>query len=279
MCCPGRIEERERTGSPWKELLANPAPNGHLVQLYQDVDFCAEAISHFSAAGIEKGESVVIVATAPNWARVANRLIGKGFNSADLLRQGQLILIDAEVALGTFLVDEMPDPDAFKAFATSTIKQARADGKFERVRWWGEMVNLLYVAGNQSGSTRLDELFDGVGNEQSIAILHSFLMDKYDPTIYDRTFNALCRIHEHVIPAEDYALHRTVVDRVVSEIIGPIDGPLLRSLVSWAHAHTVGMPTSQSILLWVKDAVPAKFDEVLARARMYEAEALHATSR
>jgi hypothetical protein len=36
----------------------------------------------------------------------------------------------------------------------------------------------------------------------------------------------------------------------------------------------IGMPTSQSILLWIKDAVPTKFDEVLACARKYESEAL-----
>lgn len=29
----------------WKELLANPGPDGHIVQLYQDVDFYGEAIS------------------------------------------------------------------------------------------------------------------------------------------------------------------------------------------------------------------------------------------
>jgi hypothetical protein len=136
------------------------------------------------------------------------------------------------------------------------------------------MVNLLYIAGNQSGSTRLEELFDEVIREQSIAIFHSFLMDKYDPKIYDRAFGDVCRTHAHVIPAEDYAMHRTIVDRAIGEVIGPIEGPLLRSLVSWAHDRMIGMPTSQSILLWIKDAVPTKFDEVLACARKYESEAL-----
>jgi hypothetical protein len=264
------------SSSSWKELLANPGPEGHIVQLYQDADFYGEAISHFAAEGLARGESIIVVATGPNWANISSRLLSKGFDPADLFRSGQLTLLDAEETLPKFLVGGMPDPNVFKPLAKATIDRARADGKYPRVRWWGEMVNLLYVAGNQSGSTRLEELFDEVAHEQSIAIFCSFLMDKYDPKIYDHAFGDVCRTHVQVIPAEDYGTHRKVVDRAVGEVIGPIEGPLLRSLASWAHGRPRGMPTSQSILLWVKDAVPGKFDEVLACARKYESETLSA---
>ena len=260
--------------SSWKELLANPGPNGHIVQLYQDADFYGEAISHFAAEGVVRGESIIIVATGPNWANISARLTSKGFTPAELFRRGQLVVLDAEATLPKFLVRGMPDAMTFKGLAAATIEQARAGGKFTGVRWWGEMVNLLYVAGNQSGSTRLEELFDEVAHDQSISIFCSFLMDKYDPKIYDRAFGDVCRTHSHVIPAEDYALHRTIVDRAVGEVIGPIEGPLLRSLASWARGRAVGMPPSQSTLLWIRDAVPTKFDEVLACARKYENETL-----
>jgi hypothetical protein len=262
--------------SSWRQLLANPGPSGHIVQLYQDADFYGEAISHFAAEGLARGESVIIVATGPNWANISGRLASKGFSTDELFRRGQLILLDAEATLPKFLVGEMPDARTFKGLAGATIERARAGGKFPRVRWWGEMVNLLYIAGNQSGSTRLEELFDEVAHEQSIAIFCSFLMDKYDPKIYERAFGDVCRTHAYVIPAEDYATHRTVVDRAVGEVIGPIEGQLLGSLISWARGRAVGMPSSQSILLWVKNAVPAKFDEVLACARKYESETLSA---
>ena len=243
--------------SPWRELLANPGPDGHIVQLYQDADFYGEAISHFAAEGIARGESIIIVATRPNWGNISGRLVGKGFSPDELFRRGQLTLLDAEATLPKFLVDDVPDARIFKPLAEATIERARAGGNFPRVRWWGEMVNLLYVVGNQSGSTRLEELFDQVAHEQSISIFCSFLMDKYDPRIYDTAFGDVCRTHAHVIPAEDYAMHRTVVDRAVGEVIGPIEGPLLRSLASWAPRHAHGMPASQSVLLWVKHAAPA----------------------
>jgi len=192
----------------------------------------------------------------------------------DLFRQGRLVLLDAEQTLPKFLVGGMPEPTIFKPLAEATIERARADGRFPRVRWWGEMVNLLYVDGNQNGSTRLEELFDEVAHEQSIAIFCSFLMDKYDPKIYDHAFSDVCRTHAHLIPAEDYAMHRTIVDRAIGEVIGPIQGSLLSSLVSWSRGRALAMPASQSILMWVKDAVPTKFDAVLACARKFESETL-----
>lgn len=260
--------------SSWKELLANPGENGHIVQLYQDADFYGEAISHFAAEGLARDESIIIVATAANWANISGRLISKGFMPSELTRRGQLIVLDADEILPRFLVGDMPDARRFKDIAAATIEQARAGGKFPRVRWWGEMVNVLYVAGNQSGSMRLEELFDEIAHEQSVAIFCSFLMDKYDPNIYDGAFGDVCRTHAHVIPAEDYALHRKIIDRAIGEVIGPIEGALLRSLVSWAQGRALRMPPSQSTLLWVKNAVPTKFDAVLACARKHEREAV-----
>ena len=260
--------------SSWKELLANPGPTGHICQLYQDANFHGEAVSHFAAEGLIKGESVVIVATRPNWDHISRRLQSKGFDSDELFHQGQLVVLDAEATLVRFLVGNMPDAPQFRAFAQATIEQARAGGRFPRVRWWGEMVNLLYVADNQSGSTRLDELFDEIRCEESISIFHSFLMDKYDAGIYDCAFDDVCRTHTQVIPSDDYAMHRKMVDRAIGKVIGPIEGVLLESLVSWAHGRSDPMPSSQSALLWVRDVLPNKFDEVLACARKFESEAL-----
>ncbi len=48
--------------SLWKDLLANPGPDGHIVQLYQDEEFFGEAVSHFAAEGLAKGEAIIIVA-------------------------------------------------------------------------------------------------------------------------------------------------------------------------------------------------------------------------
>jgi hypothetical protein len=257
----------------WRKLLADPGENGHIVQLYQDEDFYGEAVSHFAAEGLVRGESIILVATQPNWKNISARLRGKGFDTEALFRQGQLTLLDADATLPKFMAGNLPDGGIFKPLAKETIARARAGGKFPRVRWWGEMVNVLYVEGNKQGSHRLEEFFDEVAHEESIAIFCSFLMDKFDPKVYDEAFGNVCSTHSHVIPTDDYARHRITVNRAIADVVGEIRGPLLQSLVSWKNVPS-RMPSSQALLLWLRERMPEHFAPVLARARELDQEAV-----
>lgn len=254
----------------WKSLLAEPGPDGHIVQLYQDEDFYGEAISHFAAEGLIRGESIIIVATSLNWRNISRRLEAKGFSIPELLERGQLTLLDANETLPKFMVGGMPDGNIFKPLARETIQKARCGGKYPAVRWWGEMVNVLYVNGNGKASHRLEEFFDEVAHEETIPIFCSFLMDHYDASMYDDALGKVCRTHSHLIPTKDYAAHREAVNRAITDVIGPIKGSLLRSLLSWKAESQ--MPSSQAMLLWVKAAEPQRFREVLERAKKYDQE-------
>jgi hypothetical protein len=259
-----------RNPAPWRELLADPGPDGHIVQLYQDEQFYGEAISHFAAEGLARGESIILVATAHNWENISARLTRKGFDLAELRRRGQLSVLDADATLPKFVRNNVPHADTFKAIARATIEKARAGGMYPRVRWWGEMVNVLYVDGNGRGSTRLGELFDEVAHEERIAIFCSFLMDKFDKKIYDGPLGDVCRTHAHLIPAEDYVLHRNCVDEAVAAVYGDLGDRFLKSLPSAKGSPAAGMPASQALLLWLKEAEPDKFDEVIDIARSLE---------
>jgi hypothetical protein len=108
-----------------------------------------------------------------------------------------------------------------------------------------------------------------VAHEESIAIFCSFLMDKFDPAIYEEVFSNICSTHSHLIPADDYARHRLTVNRAIAEVVGEIRGPLLQSMVAWKDVPAL-MPSSQALLLWLKERMPEHFTAVLARARELE---------
>ena len=260
------------TAAPWRELLANPGEDGHIVQLYQDPDFYGEAISHFAAEGLVRGESIILVATAFNWRNISGRLAHKGFDVDRLLSRGQLTVLDADQTLPKFIRNNLPDAPTFKAIARSTINNARRDGRYPRVRWWGEMVNVLYVEGNGRGSTRLEELFDEVAHEEQVAIFCSFLMDKFDKDIYDGPLGDVCRTHAHLIPAEDYSLHRDCVNKAIAEVLGAPDEKFLRSVAAAKRESPTEMPASQAALLWLRQAAPNQFGAVMELARKHEAE-------
>lgn len=256
---------------PWRDLLADPGPDGHIVQLYQEPDFYAEAISHFAAEGLVRNESIIFVATQPNWRSISARMTSKGFDVDELQREGRLTVLDADQTLPKFIRNRMPDAPTFKSIARATIQKARKGGRYPRVRWWGEMVNVLYVDGNGKASTRLEELFDEVAHEEQIAIFCSFLMDKFDKDIYDGPLADVCRTHANLIPAEDYAEHRACVDQAIAEVFGPPDVKFLRSIASFKKWSGIGMPVSQAVLLWLRESAPEKLAEVMERARKHEA--------
>jgi hypothetical protein len=256
--------------SPWQTLLASPGPGGHVVQLYQDDGFFGDAVSHFAASGLAQGDAVILVATGAHWELLADCLSGKGLDVVALRRHGQLLLLDADATLPTFLVESLPDAPTFKALARATIAQARTGSQSGRVRWWGEMVNVLFVTGNGRGSTRLEELFDEVAHEEAIAIFCSFLMDPLDANMYAGPLQAVCGTHAHLIPVANEAHQTACVHRACLDVFGTVDGLLvvdaLRSAQAW---QGTGMPPAQALLLWLHGTVPNVTALVLARARHY----------
>lgn len=260
----------EQAVSAWRPLLANLGPTEHAVQIYQDDVFFGDAVSHFTAHGLWKNESIIIVATKAHWENIAGRLSNKGFDVNELRRAGQLNLLDADETLPKFLVNNMPDGRTFKSIAHNTIEKARTNGRYANVRWWGEMVNVLYVGGNGRGSTRLEELFDEVAHEESIAIFCSFLMDKFDRKVYDGPLQNVCRTHAHLIPSENYSRHKECVNRALLEAFRGMESQLFRWLGTSKHWFGPEMPASQALLLWLIESKPQLADRVLSLANHYE---------
>ena len=260
----------EQNTSVWQSLLADLGPTEHAVQIYQDDEFFGNAVSHFTIHGLLKNESIIIVATKPHWANIGRRLQEKGFDVEELRRVGQITLLDADETLPKFLVSDMPDGRLFKGIAHETIESARASGRYANVRWWGEMVNVLYVNGNGRGSTRLEELFDEVAHEESIAIFCSFLMNKFDRQVYEGAIQNVCRTHAHFIPTENYLRHRECVNRAVLETFRGTEGRLLNWLGTSKGWSGPQMPASQALLLWLIESKPELGEKVLTLANYYE---------
>jgi len=251
----------------WRKLLAEPGENGHIVQLYQDDDFYGEAISHFAAEGLVRGESIILVATKPHWKNISGRLLAKGFNVDALFRLGQLTLLDADETLPKFMAANLPDGGIFKPLARQTIARARADGKYPRVRWWGEMVNVLWERGDVAASMALEDQFDRLAHEHEIAIFCSFVMDNFNGDVHARMLPRLGQNHSHLIPVEDYArLERAVAD-ALRDTVGADEARVLEQQLLSRAPSPFQMPRSQALLLALRDALPMVADSVLSRSR------------
>ncbi|MGZ5262073.1 MAG: MEDS domain-containing protein, partial [Burkholderiales bacterium] len=175
------------------------------MQLYQDQEFLNRAVCRFAGAAIANGEGLILVPTLSHWNAFRPRLEAEGVDVEAARKRGQLSVIDADELLPSFLRDGMPDSPVFLGLAADAIQKARAGGRYETVRWWGEMVNVLWERGDVAASMQLEDLFDQLGEEQDVALFCSFLMDNFDGEVHTHMLPRLGSNHSHLIPVEDYS--------------------------------------------------------------------------
>jgi len=253
-------------GEPWCGLLTSAAPRDHIVQLYQDQQFLNRAVCRFAAAAIANGEGIILVPTVAHWDAFRPRLEAEGVDVKAAEKRGQLTIVDADNLLPTFMRDGMPDSPVFLGLAASVISDARGDGRYPKVRWWGEMVNLLWERGDVAASMQLEDLFDQLAHQQDIAIFCSFLMDNFNGDVHARMLPRLGENHSHLIPVEDYSRLERAVSDALRDTVGPDESRVLEGKLLSRFPGSFHMPRSQALLLALRQTLPQVADDVLQRS-------------
>ena len=265
-------ESTESRQQPWDRVVADAGPSDHIVQLYQDQDFLNRAVCRFAGAALANGEGIILVPTLTHWNGIRPRLEAEGVDVEAARKRGQLTVVDAEQFLPRFMSDAMPDSAVFLGLAANVIGEARAGGRYQKVRWWGEMVNVLWERGNAAASMALEDLFDQLGKKHDVALFCSFLMDNFDGEVHAHMLPRLGTNHSHLIPVEDYArLERAVAD-ALRETVGAEEARVLESRLLADYRQPLNMPRAQALLLALRQILPTLADPVLQRSqRLYTA--------
>ena len=245
---------QKASSTSWKSVLASPARASHILQIYDSDDFVAAAVAHFTAEGVKNGEGVVLTGTKEHFLGIERELRSLGVDP----RSSQLLREDVHEALA-------------RNSLVGSLENAVADPRFTGVRWWGEITNTLCQRGELEAGLAAERQGDAAARKHGATVFCSYLSDKFDPRAYDSTLMTLCCLHSHVIPAQDYVLHRRAVNRAISDVVGEIKGTLLQSLHSW-NGLACDLPSSQALLFWLRDTLPDQFEAVLSRARAYKEE-------
>jgi len=261
-----------REHGDWDNLLADAAPRDHVVQLYQDQDFLNRAVCRFAAAALANGEGLILVPTVSHWNSFRPRLLAEGIDVEAAQKRGQLTVVDADELLPRFMRDAMPDAPVFLGLAADVVARARGGGGYAKVRWWGEMVNILWERGDVAASMNLEDLFDQLAHKHDIAIFCSFLMDNFNGEIHTRMLPRLGENHSHLIPVEDYArLERAVAD-ALCDTVGPDEARVLEEQLLSKYQAPFNMPRAQALLLALRQVLPTVSDSVLQRCgKLYAA--------
>ena len=177
----------------WNEVLREPSHGDHIVQTYQDPAFLAEAVAEYLGTGLRRGEAAIIIARPQHSEAFLAKLAGAG-------EPGQLVVLDAEQTLARFMVDGMPQWNAFREVIGGLIAQVRL--QYPAVRAYGEMVDILWQQGKRDAAIRLEEYWNELTRLQTFSLFCAYAMDALDPKAY-AGLESVCKAHTHFIPTRD----------------------------------------------------------------------------
>jgi hypothetical protein len=252
--------------SGWTQFLQASAPSDHGARVYGDIDELAQSVGTYLAAGFNRCEPAVVIATPEHWSRFAERLAYRGWGEKELEERGLLLRADAEETLAAIMVDGSPSQDCFEQVIGGLIDQVAERVPGRPIRAFGEMVDLLCQRDDPESAAVLERFWNGLAERRSFSLLCAYHLDIFDRATQAGVLPEVCRAHSHVQPAEDAGRLQRAVDAALDEALGP-DAGKVYALMSNPGAEANAVPTAQLALMWVSAEMPAHAERILASAR------------
>jgi len=175
-------------------------PN-HVVAFYErDVELIA-AVAKFLSGAFDDDGAGIVIATAPHRAAIADALAGLGYSLTDLTATGRYRALDAAETLTRFMRDGRPDRGAFAATIGSILDELTATAN--PVHAFGEMVGLLWDAGNVAAAIELEELWNDLAAPCGFALYCAYAMSSIAAADDLGAAKDICDQHSDVVALHD----------------------------------------------------------------------------
>jgi anti-sigma regulatory factor (Ser/Thr protein kinase) len=177
-------------------------PHVHGVSFYAHDQGIVDELARFVADGVQREGRAVVVATYKHLETLVGTLRAMGLDPDAPSVAGRLFLLDAEQTLRSFTTDSRLDRGRFRANVVQRVIEAGADGA--PVRVFGEMVALLWEAGDVQGALALEAMWNGLLSQ------HDFeLMCAYPASLIETSslleVRAVCDQHSSVHARQQHA--------------------------------------------------------------------------
>lgn len=172
----------------------------HVARFFSDDDLLVADTASRLAPFLEAGCAVLVIATATRGRAITAALGGLGIDIAAAASDGRFALEDAQSLLAEFVEDGLEhgtvDPARFDATVGERVR-ALLGGTLP-VCAYGEMVCLLWEAGNVSGAIDLERLWNELGAGSGFSLLCSYRVLP-DASGIEHDVEAVCAEHSGVI--------------------------------------------------------------------------------
>jgi anti-sigma regulatory factor (Ser/Thr protein kinase) len=154
---------------------ASLAPERHSVGFYDDTGALVDSVHAYVATGLSSGDTVLVVATAEHRRLLDDRLAADGLDLAALRTEERYVAVDADAALDGILVDGRPDRARFGRTIGERVTALAASGR--PLRAYGEMVGVLWDAGDVAGAIELEALWNELAARSGFSLHCGYELD------------------------------------------------------------------------------------------------------
>ena len=178
-------------------ILSDPSGPIHAVRFYKCQESLAQTVADFIGdEGLALGDPAIILVTPPQRKAILDELRSRGFDVEHAIAAGDLVVLDAEETLATLVVDGVIDEMRFRTLVPASLEGLRRGRRNCTIRAYGEMVHLLWQAGQADAAIRLEALWNEVAPTYDLWILCGYAAT----SVYTgRGVEDICGQHTHVI--------------------------------------------------------------------------------
>lgn len=177
-------------------------PAYHAVRFYESDRALARIVAGFLSQGFAAGNPGIVVATAGQRAAIILELSTHSLDVAELQQSNDLVLLDAQDTLSLFMENGKPDAVKFKDAMCDVISTVCRGREHCTVRIYGQMVDILWQAGQHDSAVRLEVFWNQLANTRAFSLMCGYAMGNF---YKDANFADICGQHTHVLSADGKA--------------------------------------------------------------------------
>jgi anti-sigma regulatory factor (Ser/Thr protein kinase) len=169
----------------------------HVVEFYEDDPQLAQTIGGYLTAALEDGAVAIVIATEAHRGLFAAELEAAGIDPAACSLDGTLVMLDAATTMAGFIDAGQVDHARFGQIVGSVVQRAVKSGR--PVRAYGEMVALLWEAGDVLAAIELERAWNDLARELPFALVCAYRSESVQGHEHADALHEVCHLHTSVI--------------------------------------------------------------------------------
>ena len=231
-------------------------------------DSLVHNVAQYFADGIRAGSAALLVAT-PEHVDAILAALPATTEGSDLSRA--IVCLDARTTLDQFMVEGYPDWRRFEQTVGSAVRMLRRTAPGNALRVYGEMVGLLWLAGETDAAVCLEKFWNVLLADDDFTLFCGYPIDVFASDFRGSAAGELICTHSKVLYDAGSGDINVALDAAMCEVLGS-ETDEVRTRIRAAAGPAAKLAPAEAAMLWLRENVPHAADDILTRARTYYRE-------